>query len=89
MLLLVVLAAKSCLILCDSRDCRDPLSHTGSQVPLSMRFPRQEFWSVLPFPSPGDVPNPGTKPVSPPLQTDSLLLKDKETSPHVRKGSGL
>ena len=43
------------------------------QVPLSMGFPRQEYW--LSFPSPGDLPNPGiepTSPVSPALQTDSL-----------------
>ena len=32
------------------------------QAPLSMEFPRQEYWSGLPFPSPGDVPNPGIKP---------------------------
>ena len=37
------------------------------QVPLSMGFPRQECWSGLPFPSPGDLPNPGSKPTSPAL----------------------
>ena len=35
------------------------------QASLSMGFPRQEYWSGLPFPSPGDLPNPGIKPVSP------------------------
>ena len=35
------------------------------QAPLSMRFSRQEYWSGLPFPSPGDLPNPGIKPRSP------------------------
>ena len=35
------------------------------QAPLSMRFPRQEYWSGLPFPSPGNLPNPGIKPASP------------------------
>ena len=35
------------------------------QAPLSMGFPRQEYWSGLPFPSPGDLPNPGIKPRSP------------------------
>jgi len=40
------------------------------QVPLSMRFSRQEYWSGLPFPSPGDLPNPGIKPRSPALQAD-------------------
>ena len=37
------------------------------QAPLSMAFSRQEYWSGLPFPSPGDLPNPGIKPVSPAL----------------------
>ena len=37
------------------------------QAPLSMEFPRQEYWSGLPFPSPADLPNPGIKPVSPEL----------------------
>ena len=32
-----------------------------------MRFPRQEYWSELPFPSPGDIPDPGIKPMSPAL----------------------
>ena len=43
------------------------------QPPLSMEFSRQEYWSGLPFPSPGDLPNPGIKPKSPALQTDALL----------------
>ena len=34
------------------------------QAPLSMGFPRQEYWSGLPFPSPGDLPNPGIEPTS-------------------------
>ena len=44
------------------------------QAPLSMGFPREEYWSGLPFPSPGDLPNPGIKPKSPVLQADSLPL---------------
>ena len=43
------------------------------QVPLSMGFSRQEYWSGLPFSSPGDLPNPGIEPWSPALQADSLL----------------
>ena len=35
------------------------------QAPLSMGFSRQEYWSGLPFPSPGDLPNPGIEPRSP------------------------
>ena len=34
------------------------------QVPLSMGFPRQEYWSELPFPSPGNIPDPGIKPMT-------------------------
>ena len=43
----VVVCAQSCLILCDLMDC----SH-GRNTPLSMGFPRQEYWSGLPFPTP-------------------------------------
>ena len=42
------------------------------QAPLSMGFSRQEYWSGLPFPSPGDLPNPGIKPRFPALQADPL-----------------
>ena len=45
---------KSCLTVCDPLDRRPP----GSSV----RSPRQEYWSELPFPPPGDLPNPGTEP---------------------------
>ena len=45
------------------------------QLPLSMEFSRREYWSGLPFPPPGDLPDPGTEtvsPVSPALHVDSL-----------------
>ena len=42
------------------------------QAPLSMGFSRQKYWSGLPFPSPGDLPDPGIKLGSPELQVDSL-----------------
>ena len=42
------------------------------QAPLSMGFSRQEYWSGLPFLSPGDLPDPGIEPASPTLQADSL-----------------
>ena len=42
------------------------------QAPLSMGFSRQEYWSGLPFPFPGDLPNPGIDLRSPALQADSL-----------------
>ena len=40
-----------------------------------MGFSRQEYWSGSPFPSPGDLPNPGIEPGSPALQADSLLTE--------------
>ena len=45
------------------------------QDPLSMGFSRQEYWSGLPFPSPGDLPNPGIEPRSPALQADASPSK--------------
>ena len=42
------------------------------QAPLPMGFSRQEYWSGLPFPSPGDLPDPGIEPWSPSLQADPL-----------------
>ena len=49
---------KSCLALFDPMD-------VARQAPLFVGFSRQEYWSGLPFPSPGDLPNPGMEPVSP------------------------
>ena len=47
--------------------------HTvAHQAPLCMEFSRQEYWSVLSFPSPGDFPDPQIEPGSPALQVDSL-----------------
>ena len=43
------------------------------QAPPSMGFSRQEYWSGLSFPSPGDLPNPGIEPRSPTFQADALL----------------
>ena len=42
------------------------------QAPPSIEFSRQEYWNRLPFPSPGDLPDPGIKPTFPPLQADAL-----------------
>ena len=56
---------------------------------LSMEFSRQEYWSGLPFPSPGDLYNPGMEPRSPTLQADSSLCepwgRSKHQSEHVYK----
>ena len=51
------------------------------QAPRSMGFPRQEYWSGLPFPSPVDLPDPEIKPVSPASQVDSLLLSHGGSPP--------
>ena len=59
------LVAKSCLTLVT------PWT-VAHQAPLPMGFSRQEYWSGLPFPSPGDLPDPGIEPRSPALQADSL-----------------
>ena len=53
-----------------------------------MEFSRPEYWSGLPFPSPGDLPNPGIKPGSPELQADSLPAELSE-KPIVLIGSCL
>ena len=45
------------------------------QAPISMGFPRQEYWSGLPFPSAGDLPDSGVEIRSPALQADSLLTE--------------
>ena len=54
---LKVLVTQSCLTLCHPMDCSPP----GSSA---MEFSRQEYWSGLPFPSPGDLPDPGITPTS-------------------------
>ena len=48
------------------------------QAPLSMGFSRQEYWRGLPFPSPGDLPDPGIELRSPKLQADSLPSESPE-----------
>ena len=49
--------------------------------PLSTEFSRQEYWSGLPFPSPGDPPDPGIKPGSPALEVDALT-SEPPRKPH-------
>ena len=63
-----MLIAQSYPTLCDPIDC----SPVACEAPLSMGFSRQEYCSGLPFPSPGDLSDPGIEPRSPALQTDSL-----------------
>ena len=62
-----VLVAQLCPTLCNPMVCNLP----GS----SGDFSRQEYWSGLPFPSPGNLPDPGIEPASLTLQADSLLFE--------------
>jgi len=63
--------AQSCPTICNSTDC----NLSGSSI---MGFSRQEYWSGLPFPSPGDLPNPGIESGSPALQVDSTVWITRE-----------
>ena len=56
-MLACVLVTQSCLTLCDPLNC-------SPKAPLVMGFSKQEYWSGSPFPSPGDLPNPGIEPTS-------------------------
>ena len=49
------------------------------QAPLAMGFSRQEYWSGLPFPSPGHLPNPGIEPTSTAFQADALTSEPPGT----------
>ena len=62
------LVTQSCLTLCDPMDC-------SLRGPLSMGFSRQEYWSGLPFPTPGDLPDPGIEPGCLALHEDFLLTE--------------
>ena len=53
------------------------------QAAPSMEFSRREYWSGLPFPSPGDLPDPGIEPRTPALQADSLLSESPRKPPSV------
>ena len=66
------LVTQLCPTLCNPNDC------SPQQAPLIMEFPRQEYWSGLPHPPPGDLPDPGIEsvsPMSPALQVGSLPLE--------------
>ena len=71
---------QSCLTFCDPMDY-------SLQAPPSMGFSRQEYWSGLPFPSPGDLPDPGIEPGSPALQADALPSEPPGKSFKRKKGT--
>ena len=74
-----VLVTQLCPIL-----CRPPWT-VALQAPLSMGFSRQEYWSGLPCPSPGDLPDPRMEPGSPALQKDSLLSKSPRKLQYLKR----
>ena len=65
----------------------DPMVTVEHQAPLCMGFSRQEYWSRLPFPSPGDLSNPGIEPTSPALKVDSLPLTYQGSLDRCRENS--
>ena len=65
------LVAKSCLTLCDPWTA-------ANQAPLSMRFPRQEYWSGLSFPSPGDLSDPGIQQEYPTLAEGFFTVEPQD-----------
>ena len=79
LLLLIGLVVKSCPFA--------TLWTIACQIPLSMGFSRQEYWSGLPFPSPGDLPDPGIKPVSPAKQAVSCTAGGFFTTEPQEKSS--
>ena len=65
----------------------EPLQTVACLVPPSMKFSRQEYWSELPCPPPGDLPDSETEPASPTLQADSLLLSHWGSPQNESNGS--
>ena len=63
----------SCSVVSDSFQ-----PHVARQAPLSVGFSRQEYWRGLPFPSPGNLPDPGIEPGSPTLEADSMVWATRE-----------
>jgi len=68
-------------------DCFATPQTVALQAHLSMRFPRQEYWSGLPFPSPGDLPSPEMEPESPALAAGFFTTEPLE-KPHLPLGRG-
>ena len=69
--------AQSCPTVCNPMDCSPP-----TRLLLSMEFSRQEYWSGVSFPPPGDLPNPGVGPASPAL-AGVPLRKPQDLLPHI------
>ena len=81
LLMCCVQSLQSCPTLCDPRDC-------SPQAPLSVGFSRHEYWSGLPCPPPGDLPDSGMEPkspVCPALQTDALPLSSQGSPQFINR----
>ena len=83
------LVTKSCLTLCDSMDYSLPSSSVHGIIQarklewVAISYSRQENWSGLPFPAPGDLPNPEIEPTTPAWQVDSLPLSHQGPNKYI------
>ena len=76
-----------CLISCSAiSDSLRPCETVAQQTPLSLGFPRQAHWSGLPFPSPGDLPDPGLDPTPPALAGRFFTTKPPELYIYILGG---
>ena len=74
----------SCSVMSDSFATPQTVAH---QAPLSLGFPRQEYWGGLPFPSPGDLPNPRIEPASPALAGGFFTIWEGPDKRWEKKGN--
>ena len=80
----VCVCARTCVQALVCPTLCDPMDYIACKAPLSMEFSKQEYWSGLACPTPGDLPDPViqlTSPVSPALQADSLSLSHQGSPP--------
>ena len=80
--LMLLLLLFSCSVVSDSLATPQTVAH---QAPLSMGFPRREYWSGLPFPPEGDLPDPGIKPTSP-TWADGFFTIESPGKPRLHVG---
>ena len=65
--------------------CNPPGIPGAHGIPLPMEFSRQEYWSGLPCPSPGDLPDPGIEPGSSSLPTEPLEIDSRDQGPRIQQ----
>ena len=76
-----ILITQCCSLVAMSNSFETPWT-AAHRAPLCVKFSRQEYWSALPFPAPGDLPDPGIKPMSPACHRDSLPMI-QQSKPHL------